>query len=129
MSTFRSYQKLVTRPKRDPNGSPLTKADGTPIMETVEVPRWSTEATINFLRAKGRELTQTAVRDGWHINLIDFVQHQHRLPSMAECEDLVLDFQKIEAATQNSPKRPAILEKRKAIAAELSEPLQLKATG
>ncbi len=129
MSLFRSYRKFATRQKKSGEGKPLTDHEGKPIMETVEVPRWSTEATIAFLRANGRELTRNACRDGWHINLIDFVQHQHRMPNQAECEELVLDFQKIEQTTQHSQKRPQILAKRVEIKNELLKPIELKAAG
>lgn len=129
MSAFKSHQQYITRPKTDPLGAPLTKPDGEPIMEKVEVPRWSREAGITFLKTKGRELTRAACRDGWHVMLLDFVQYRHRLPNDAECEQLVIDHQKVEAATPHSHKRPEILKKRADLAEQLLEPLQLQATG
>lgn len=133
MSMFKSYQKYETRQKKSPDGAPLFWLDGPhkgePMTERIEIPCWSTDHTIDYLRHQGRELTRTACRDSWHINLLDFVQHQHRLPNQDECEQLVLDFQKIEQATEHSRKRREILEKREAIKTELTKPLQLKATG
>lgn len=119
MPAFNNWKKFHKVPAKSPNGGVLRHTDGSPMLETVEVPRWSTPETINFLKARGRSLAETACRDGWHISLIDFVQHQHRLPSSAECEEIVLDFQKIEAATQHSIKRQQIVETRNRIKAEL----------
>lgn len=129
MSMFKSWQQRIIRPKEGANGLPVMKADGQPVLETIEVPRWSTEATVNWLRTRGRDLTRNACRDGWHINLIDFVQHQHRLPRPDECEELVLDFQKLERETEFSPKRQEILKKREQVKAELLKPLEMKAAG
>ena len=129
MSSFKSHQQYVRRPKLGAGNIPITGVDGKPVLETVEVPRWSKEAGINFLKAKGRELTRAACRDGWHVMLLDFVQYRHRLPNDAECEELVMDHQKVEAATPHSIKRPEILKKRADLAEQLLEPLQLKATG
>jgi hypothetical protein len=129
MGMFKSWQKYTTRQAKDPNGGLRRHNDGSPIMETVEVPRWTTPETVNWLRRYGRELTQNACRDGWHINLIDFVQHQHRLPNGEECEALVMDFDKIERGTEHHPKRHVILKKREEVKAELLKPIELKAAG
>lgn len=112
MSMFKSYQKFSAVEVFDDFGA----AAGT---KRVEVPRWSTEVTVNWLRSHGMSLVKVAVRDGWHVSLIDFVQHQHRLPNPHECEDLWIDFQKIETATKHSPKRGEMLKTRERIKAAL----------
>lgn len=119
MPAFQNWKKFHKVPAKSQAGQALRHTNGSPMLETVEVPRWTTPETINFLKAKGRSLAEAACRDGWQISLIDFVQHQQRLPSTAECELIVLDFQKIEAATQHSTKRPQIMETRNRIKAEL----------
>lgn len=116
MPMFNNWRKYTEKPTYDGNGTFIGAT-------RTEVPRWSTEATVNFLRAHGRQLARNACRDGWHISLIDFVQHQHRLPGGDECELIVADFHKIEAATQNSAKRPQILETRDKIRHAILAPL------
>ena len=128
MPEFQSYQKHVTEQRTDRAGKPLYDDDGLPKMQQIKVLRWSTEAAINFLRSKGRQMAREACRDGWHVNLIDFVQHQHALPNPDECEQLVRDFQKIEHWTQHSPKRQQILENRERIKTQLMRPLTADAT-
>lgn len=122
MSMFKSWQKYAFVEEFDNSGASLG-------LKRTEVARWSTEHTINWLRRSGRELVQNACRDGWHINLIDFVQHQHRLPNGEECEALVMDFDKIERGTEHHPKRHVILKKREEVKAELLKPIELKAAG
>ena len=124
MPMFQNWTRYHDAPVKAPDGSPVLRADGTPCTERVEVPRWTTDEVVRFLLAKGQRLANSAVRDGWHVQLIGFVQHQHRLPNADECELIVLDHQKIERATEGTSKRQAILETRARLAEAVSPTLQ-----
>lgn len=122
MSLFRSWRRMIETPVCNDAGAPLHGSDGRQLVEWVEAERWSTPFTVEWLRKNGGELMRTACRDGWHINLIDFVQHKNRLPNSRQCEALVIDFQNIEKATKGGPKRAAIQAKRAEIKAQLLAP-------
>lgn len=112
MPLFKSWQMFTEAQKQSPDGRLVFDNNGAPVMHRVPVPRWTKEQAINLLKAKAFPLVQSACRDGWHIHLIDFVQYQHKIPNADECDQIVLDFQKVERNTQDSPKRQKILEMR-----------------
>ena len=122
---FTSWAVFEEKPVLTDLGQPVFDADGAPKTKKVEKPSWTTPETLNWLRRYGRELSQNACRDGWHMRLLDYVAHRHRLPSPDEIETLVLEQGRIDQA-----KLPqSVLNTRAALKAELLKPLELRAAG
>ena len=124
MSMFQNWKQYHNVPAKSPEGVVIRRTDGTPYTERVQVKPLTTEEAVALLMSKGRALANDAVRDGWHVQLIGFVQQQPRLPNSNECELIVLDHQKIERATEGTAKRQAILETRARLAEEISPAIQ-----
>lgn len=122
---FRSWREFDTVQKVDENGNGVVDSEGLPKMIQREKPRWQTGQTVEWLRRYGRQMALNACDQGWHMQLIDYVQHRHRLPNDTEIEQLVLDRNKI--VRTNLP--TDLIETQTRLKAELSEPLSLRATG
>lgn len=78
------------------DGHPVYKTNGDQAMEFRQKPRWSTDFTLDWLMKSGRAMALEAARTGWHMRLIDYVQHRHRLPKQHEIDQLCLEQQTID---------------------------------
>lgn len=86
---------------------------------------WSTEATVNFIRRRGKDLAKSACSQGWHMQLIDFVSHRHAMPFGDDIEAIIAKRNGIHAMLTEPPKQ--VLDDRERLKAALLSPLEAKA--
>lgn len=95
---FKNWREFERKAVIGQDGAPMHNVDGSPVMEDVQIPQWSFDATVNWIRKHGRQIARQACDEGWHMRLLDYVSHRHRLPSANDIEDMIYEQKIIDRA-------------------------------
>lgn len=97
------------------------------------MPKWQ---AVHKAKSQMPDLVKRACSEGWHQQLIGFIQQRHCRPTSDQIKDLVRDHEEIDfrlsqmdEQTRASWKYDDILERRAALKEDLQKPLELKAAG
>lgn len=69
---FHSFRRMVDVEKM--------REDGTIFKTRVALEPWSFPVATQYIRSRGIALAATAVREGWHVHLINYVAYQQSMP-------------------------------------------------
>lgn len=100
----------------------LVRPTGETFRQYRDKPTWTMERTVAWLRRNGGRMVQEACNHGWHMRLLDYVSHRHRLPNRDDIEALVEDQLNLNRVKMP----PKIIEARERLKGELMAPVEMK---